>query len=175
MIRGYSSVGDAISFAGGCDACIKECAHILQAKQRRSSIPWRAVAAAIFDPEDRGWQRRGVFQRKPQIPSLRVYSGDPGRLSGLNGDESAHLAAMLFELTSSEEVSFLLVDHDVDIVLERSHMVTVLDFGQVIAAGLPEQVRADERVRSAYLGDPVDSTAEGRDTAGAEETEDEHA
>jgi branched-chain amino acid transport system ATP-binding protein len=96
-------------------------------------------------------------------------------LSGLNGDESAHLAAMLFELTSSEEVSFLLVDHDVDIVLERSHMVTVLDFGQVIAAGLPEQVRADERVRSAYLGDPVDSTAEGRDTAGAEEREDEHA
>ena len=89
-------------------------------------------------------------------------------LSGLNGDESEHLAGTLFELTSSEEVSFLLVDHDVDIVLERSDTVTVLDFGQVIASGSPDQVRANERVRSAYLGDPVDGAAK------AEETEDEH-
>jgi branched-chain amino acid transport system ATP-binding protein len=95
-------------------------------------------------------------------------------LSGLNGDESHHLAATLFELTSSEGVSFLLIDHDVDIVLEQSHTVTVLDFGQVIASGAPEQVRVNERVRSAYLGDPVTSPAAAGEGAGAEETEDEH-
>ena len=90
-------------------------------------------------------------------------------LSGLNGDESEYLAGMLFELASSEAVSFLLVDHDVDIVLERSHMVTVLDFGQVITSGSPEQVRANEQVRSAYLGDPVDGGAK------AVKTETNHA
>jgi branched-chain amino acid transport system ATP-binding protein len=76
-------------------------------------------------------------------------------LSGLDADESETLAATLFDLVSDEGVSFLLVDHDVDIVLARSSHVVVLDFGQVIATGPPALVRANEAVRSAYLGDDV--------------------
>lgn len=79
-------------------------------------------------------------------------------LSGLNGDESQYLASMLYDLVEAEGVSFLLVDHDVDIVLERSTTVTVLDFGEVITSGTPSAVRENERVRSAYLGDPVDAS-----------------
>jgi ABC-type branched-subunit amino acid transport system ATPase component len=153
---------------------------------------WKPADAAERDGVDRLLERLGL-QKLGNAPVAGLPLGysrlvEVGRalaasprvvlldepLSGLNGDESQHLAGTLLELTSSEEVSFLLVDHDVDIVLERSNTVTVLDFGQVIATGSPEQVRADERVRSAYLGDPVDSAAKAAGGAGTGETEDEH-
>jgi branched-chain amino acid transport system ATP-binding protein len=78
-------------------------------------------------------------------------------LSGLDGQESEQLAEILYELVGSEGVSFLLVDHDVDIVLERSARVMVLDFGEVITVGTAAEVRSNELVRTAYLGDSADS------------------
>ena len=76
-------------------------------------------------------------------------------LSGLDSDESEHLAGTVLDLVGREQVSFLLVDHDVDTVLGRSDTITVLDFGRVIMSGTSGEVRADARVRAAYLGDPV--------------------
>jgi branched-chain amino acid transport system ATP-binding protein len=75
--------------------------------------------------------------------------------SGLDAEESETLAETLCDLATDEGVSFLLVDHDVDIVLARATQVMVLDFGQVIAVGTPAEVRSDDNVRAAYLGDHV--------------------
>jgi len=84
-------------------------------------------------------------------------------LSGLDAQESEQVADVLYGLVGSEGVSFLLVDHDVDTVLERSARVMVLDFGEVISVGTADEVRSDELVRAAYLGDAVDTatTASG--------------
>jgi branched-chain amino acid transport system ATP-binding protein len=73
-------------------------------------------------------------------------------LSGLDTTESEELAATLERLVEAEKVSFLLVDHDVDIVLSRSSRVFVLEFGRLIAQGPPEGIRESEAVRTAYLG-----------------------
>ena len=76
-------------------------------------------------------------------------------LSGLDSEESEALAETLHDLVQSEQVSFLLIDHDVDTVLTRSSDVVVLEFGQVIARGTPAEIRESDVVRSAYLGDSV--------------------
>jgi ABC-type branched-subunit amino acid transport system ATPase component len=76
-------------------------------------------------------------------------------LSGLDSAESESLAATLDDLVASEGVSFLLVDHDVDIVLAKSKHVVALDAGRVIAQGTPAEVRANPAVQAAYLGDEV--------------------
>jgi branched-chain amino acid transport system ATP-binding protein len=81
-------------------------------------------------------------------------------LSGLDGQESEQVAEILYGLVGSEGVSFLLVDHDVDTVLERSARVMVLDFGEVITVGTAAEVRSNELVRAAYLGDSVGSDKE---------------
>lgn len=74
-------------------------------------------------------------------------------LAGLDPRESSQLAEALTEVVAKEEVAFLFIDHDVDTVLARSTHIVVLDFGETIAAGPPERVRVDDRVRQAYLGD----------------------
>ena len=73
-------------------------------------------------------------------------------MAGLSVKESHDLARHLKALTSRWEVSVLLVEHDMDVVFGISDVVTVFELGRVIASGEPAAVRANPRVREAYLG-----------------------
>lgn len=73
-------------------------------------------------------------------------------MAGLSVKESLDLAQHLKALTSRWDVSVLLVEHDMDVVFGISDVVTVFELGRVIASGEPAAVRADARVREAYLG-----------------------
>jgi len=73
-------------------------------------------------------------------------------MAGLSVQESHDLAKHLQALTTRRNVSVLLVEHDMDVVFGISDEITVFELGRVIAAGKPAEVRADRRVREAYLG-----------------------
>lgn len=72
--------------------------------------------------------------------------------SGLAARETDRITQVLALVQRQEGVSMLLVEHDLELVMRLSQVVYVLDFGQMIAAGPPEIVRADAAVRSAYVG-----------------------
>jgi branched-chain amino acid transport system ATP-binding protein len=74
-------------------------------------------------------------------------------MSGLSSAETAALADALRQLVATQELSILLVEHDVPMVLDLCSTVVVLDYGQVIANGAAADVRRDAAVQAAYFGD----------------------
>ncbi len=78
--------------------------------------------------------------------------------SGLDDSESVEFGDLLCEL-AEHGLGILLVEHDVALVMRVCNRVSVLDFGQIIAEGTPEEIRANEAVRSAYLGAIADTHA----------------
>ncbi|MFJ6573823.1 ABC transporter ATP-binding protein [Streptomyces sp. NPDC091292] len=72
--------------------------------------------------------------------------------SGMTDDESGHLAAVVRHLAAEEGCAVLLVEHNVAFVMDLCTRVVVLDLGRVLAQGTAAEVRADPRVREAYLG-----------------------
>jgi branched-chain amino acid transport system ATP-binding protein len=77
---------------------------------------------------------------------------EPG--SGLDAAETAAFSRIIKTVTSGDNPpAVLLVEHDMALVMDVCARLTVLDFGRVIAQGTPPEIRANETVRAAYLGD----------------------
>jgi ABC-type branched-subunit amino acid transport system ATPase component len=73
--------------------------------------------------------------------------------SGLDAAETGTFGEIVMRLVDEGSVGVLLVEHDMSLVMRVCRNVFVLDFGQLVFSGSPNEVRASEVVRAAYLGD----------------------
>jgi branched-chain amino acid transport system ATP-binding protein len=80
-------------------------------------------------------------------------------MAGLGVTESARMVKLLQELR--REVSIVLVEHDMDAVFALADRISVLVYGRVIASGAPAEIRQNEEVKRAYLGDQHAVTRHG--------------
>jgi branched-chain amino acid transport system ATP-binding protein len=95
-------------------------------------------------------------QRRLEL--ARALAGDPKLLlldeptAGMNPGETAQMTSLIRRLRDELDLTVLLIEHDMKVVMGISERITVLDHGELLAQGTPEEIRANPLVIEAYLG-----------------------
>jgi len=103
------------------------------------------VVSRLSHGEQRELELAVALATKPQLLLL----DEP--MAGLGPTESARMVKLLQELR--REVTIVLVEHDMEAVFALADRISVLVYGRVIASGTPAEIRGNEEVKRAYLGD----------------------
>ncbi len=137
-------------------------ANSKQAKEEEASrVRARELMAMVGLPgRDDQLARNLPYGDQRRLELARALGNDPKLLlldeptAGMNPNETAEMTALISRLRSTLGVAVLLIEHDMRVVMGISDRITVLDHGEQIAEGTPEEIRRNPKVIEAYLGAP---------------------
>jgi branched-chain amino acid transport system ATP-binding protein len=131
---------------------------------QREEVAHREVVEEIIDFLEIAHIRKAIVGALPYGLRKRVELGralalEPDLLlldepmAGMNLEEKEDMARFILDIHELRGSSIVLIEHDMGLVMDISDRVVVLDFGMKIADGLPDEIKSDEHVVQAYLGE----------------------
>jgi branched-chain amino acid transport system ATP-binding protein len=135
-------------------------------KAHREDIAHRKRVEEIIDFLEIAHIRKSIVGSLPYGLRKRVELGralalEPSLLlldepmTGMNQEEKEDMARFILDIHEREQMTILLIEHDMGLVMDIADRAVVLDFGVKIAEGPPEKIRNDPTVIKAYLGETV--------------------
>lgn len=136
-----------------------------------SGLNFRGVSRSIIEKAEKIVEYVGLSHRKKELAMNlpvgeqrlleigRALAAEPKILlldepaAGLNTKETKNLSSLIMQIREELGISILIVEHDMELVMGISDMITVLNFGEVIAEGKPLEIQKNPQVISAYLGE----------------------
>ncbi len=102
-----------------------------------------------------GAQRRLEIARAMATEPALLLLDEPA--AGMNPQETKELDEMILNIRDKSNISILLIEHDMSLVMSISEKIFVVDYGKLIAQGTPDEIRNNPEVIKAYLGDDSDA------------------
>jgi len=106
-----------------------------------------------------GLQKRVELARALALEPKLLLLDEP--MAGMNAEEKEDMARFILEIHDERGTAIVMIEHDMGVVMELSHRITVLNFGEKIAEGTPDEVRRNRDVQDAYLGEQHDLAVDG--------------
>ncbi len=116
-------------------------------------LEMEAIRKKIVGTLPYGQRKRVELGRALAMEPRLLLLDEP--MAGMNIEEKEDMARFILDIYEEKGIPIVLVEHDMGVVMDLSDRVAVLDFGKKIAEGTPEEVKKDEHVIKAYLGEDI--------------------
>ncbi|HET4164738.1 TPA: ABC transporter ATP-binding protein, partial [Streptococcus pneumoniae] len=97
-----------------------------------------------------GQQRRLEIVRALATEPKILFLDEPA--AGMNPQETAELTELIRRIKDEFKITIMLIEHDMNLVMEVTERIYVLEYGRLIAQGTPDEIKTNKRVIEAYLG-----------------------
>lgn len=114
-------------------------------------LEMEAIRDALVGELGYGLRKRVDLGRALALDPKVLIMDEP--MAGMNVEEKEDMARFILDIQEYRKIPIVLVEHDMEVVMDISNRVVVLDWGRVIAEGTPQEVRENRRVINAYLGE----------------------
>lgn len=113
-------------------------------------LEMESIRKSIVGTLSYGLRKRVELGRALALEPTLLLLDEP--MAGMNVEEKEDMARFILDIHERQGTTIMLIEHDIGLVMDISHRIVVLDFGEKIGEGTPEEIRSDERVIKAYLG-----------------------